>query len=83
MKQSNERPPVDSGTALQFAANPAIASRLDPGSAPAEVKQALRNYTPALEGSLAAMKAGRDTAQYDAQIAGAKQRLAECFRKYR
>jgi len=28
MKQSNERPPVDSGTAFQFAATPAIASRL-------------------------------------------------------
>jgi len=26
MKQSNERPPVDAGKALQFAANPAIAN---------------------------------------------------------
>ena len=56
---------------------------LDPGLAPAEVKQALRDYTAALAGSLEAMKAGRETTQYDASAADAKQRLANCFRKYR
>jgi len=56
---------------------------LEPGLAPAEVKQALRDYTAALEGSLEAMKAGRETTQYDAAMADAKQRLAECFQKYR
>ena len=56
---------------------------LDPGLAPAEGKQALRDYTAALEGSLQAMKSGRDTTQYDASVADAKQRLADCFRKYR
>ena len=56
---------------------------LDPGLAPAECKQALRDYTAALEGSLEAMKAGRETTQYDAPMADAKQRLADCFRKYR
>jgi hypothetical protein len=56
---------------------------LNPGLAPAEVKQALHDYTDALEGSLEAMKAGRDPTQYDARMADAKQRLADCFRKYR
>jgi hypothetical protein len=56
---------------------------LDSGLAPTEVKQALRDYTAALEGSLQAMKAGRETTQHDAAMANAKQRLAECFRKYR
>jgi hypothetical protein len=56
---------------------------LDPGLAPAEVKQALRDYTATLEGSLEAAKAGRETTQFDAPMAEAKQRLADCFRKYR
>jgi hypothetical protein len=56
---------------------------LDPGSAPTEVKQALRDYTAALGGSLEAMKTGRETTQYDASIADAKQKLADCFHKYR
>jgi hypothetical protein len=56
---------------------------LDPGLAPAEVKEALRDYTAALEGSLDAMKAGHDTTPYDAPMADAKQRLADCFRKSR
>ena len=56
---------------------------LDPGLAPTEVKQALRDYTAALEGSLEAMKAGRETTHYDAAMADAKQRLADCFQKYR
>ena len=56
---------------------------LDAGLAPAECKQALRDYTAALEGSLEAMKAGRETTQYDAAMADAKQRLADCFQKYR
>src|SRR5258706_11820322 len=37
---------------------------LDPGLAPAEVKQALRDYMDALDGSLQAMRAGRETTQY-------------------
>jgi len=56
---------------------------LDAGLAPTEVKQALRDYTAALEGSLEAMKAGRESTQYDAAMVDAKQRLADCFRKYR
>jgi hypothetical protein len=56
---------------------------LDPGSAPPECKHALRDYTAALEGSVAAMKAGRNSVQYDAPMANAKQRLADCFRQYR
>jgi hypothetical protein len=57
--------------------------KVDPGLAPGECKQALRDYIAALEGSLEAMKAGRETTQYDAPMADAKQRLADCFRKYR
>jgi hypothetical protein len=56
---------------------------LDAGLAPTEVKQALRDYTAALEGSLEAMKAGREATKYDTAMADAKQRLADCFRKYR
>ena len=56
---------------------------LDPGLAPEEAKQALRDYIAALDGSIEAMKAGCDTTQYDAPMADAKQRLADCFRKYR
>jgi hypothetical protein len=56
---------------------------LDPGLAPAEVKQALRDYTDALDSSIQAMKAGRDATRYDAPMAEARQRLADCFRKYR
>jgi len=56
---------------------------LNPGLASAEVKQALGDYTDALAGSLEAMKAGRETAQFDVPMADAKQRLADCFRKYR
>jgi hypothetical protein len=56
---------------------------LDPGMAPAEVKQALGDYTASLVGSLEAMKAGRETTQYDTAMADAKQRLADCFRRYR
>src|SRR5262249_44489508 len=57
--------------------------KVDPGLAPAECKQALGDYIAALEGSLEAMKAGRETTQYDAPMADARQRLADCFRKYR
>ncbi len=56
---------------------------LDPGLAPAECKQALRDYTAALEDSLDAMKAGRPPTESDSRMADAKQRLADCFRKYR
>lgn len=56
---------------------------LHTGLAPAECKQALHDYTAALENGLEAMKAGRDSTQYDTPMADAKQRLAACFRKYR
>jgi len=56
---------------------------LDPGLAPAEVKQALHDYTAAAEDSLQAVKAGRDAAQFETAMAEAKQRLADCFSKYR
>jgi hypothetical protein len=56
---------------------------LDAGLVPAECKQALRDYTAAMESGLEAMKAGRDSTRYDAPMADAKQRLADCFRKYR
>ena len=55
---------------------------VDPGLAPPEVKQALRDYIAALEGALVAMKAGRDASQYDLPMEQAHQRLGELFRKY-
>jgi len=54
---------------------------IDPGYAPAEVKQALHDYISAQEQGLEALKAGRDTKQYDAAVADAKQRLIACVRK--
>lgn len=53
------------------------------GYAPAEFKQALQDYISAFEQSLAAAKAGQDTTKLDANIAEAKQRIAECYRKYK
>jgi hypothetical protein len=55
---------------------------IDPGLAPAEVKQALHDYTAALEGALNAMKASRDASQYDLPMEQAHKRLGELFRKY-
>jgi hypothetical protein len=55
---------------------------IDPGYAPAEIKQALHDYVAALEQSLAALKAGRDTTQYDPAIAEARERLIACVQKF-
>lgn len=55
---------------------------LDTWLVPEEIKQALRDYTDALAGSIEAVKAGRDSKQFDTAMAQAKQRLADGFRKY-
>lgn len=55
---------------------------LDPGYAPSEVKTALHDYITASQQSIDALKAGRDTTQYDPAIAEARQRLIEYVRKY-
>jgi len=49
--------------------------KIDPGWAPEEVKTALNDYIAALQAGLDALKAGRDTTQYDPAIAKAKERL--------
>jgi hypothetical protein len=56
--------------------------KIEPGYAPVEVKTALHDYTAALEQSLEALKAGRDTAQYDPAIAEARERLLASVKKY-
>jgi hypothetical protein len=55
--------------------------KIDPGYAPVEVKTALRDYIAALQQSLEALKAGRDTAQYDPAIAEARLRLIASVKK--
>jgi hypothetical protein len=55
---------------------------IDPGYAPAEIKQALQDYIAALDQSLAALKAGEDTTQYDLPIAKARERLLASVQKY-
>ena len=56
--------------------------KIDPGYAPAEVKNALHDYIAAFQQSLDALKAGRDTAQFDPAIAEARERLIASVRKY-
>ena len=56
--------------------------KIDPGYAPAEVKKALQDYIAALQQSLDALKAGRDTAQFDPAIAEARERLIASVKKY-
>lgn len=56
--------------------------KIDPGYAPPEVKKALQDYIAALQQSLDALKAGRDTAQFDPAIAEARERLIAAVRKY-
>jgi len=51
------------------------------GYTPVEVKQALHDYIAALEQGLDALKAGRDTQQYDDSVAAAKKRLIESVEK--
>ena len=55
---------------------------IETGYAPAEVKQALQVYVAAVEQSVDAAKAGRDTAPYDPVIAEAKQKLVDSVRDY-
>src|SRR4051812_11633239 len=43
--------------------------KIDPGYAPPEVKKALHDYIAAFQQSLDALRAGRDTSQYDPAIA--------------
>ena len=56
--------------------------KIDPGYAPPEVKNALHDYIAALQQSLDALKAGRDTAQFDSAIATTRERLIASVRKY-
>jgi len=49
--------------------------------APTEVKQALQDYIAAVERSLDALTAGRNSAPYDRAIAAASQRLADSVRE--
>jgi hypothetical protein len=55
---------------------------IDPGYAPREVKSALHDYISAMEQGMEALKSGRDTAQYDAAVADARQRLITAIKKY-
>jgi hypothetical protein len=52
------------------------------GYAPEEFKQAFRDYISGFEQSLGALKAGQDTAEIDARIAEAKERMIACYRNY-
>jgi hypothetical protein len=55
---------------------------INTGYAPTEVKRALQDYVAAVEQSVDAAKAGRDTAPYDPAIAQAKQKLTDSVREY-
>jgi hypothetical protein len=55
---------------------------IDVEYAPPEMKQALQDYISGMEQGLEAMKAGRNTSQYDAEVADAKQRMIACVKKY-
>lgn len=55
---------------------------IDPGYAPAEVKQALNNYILATEQGLNALKAGQDNRQTDDAMAEARDRLIESLKKW-
>lgn len=50
---------------------------IDTSYAPAAVKHALQDYISAFDQSLAALKAGHDTTQFDPAIADAKRRLID------
>jgi hypothetical protein len=56
--------------------------RIDTGYAPDELKRAIADYINALEGSLDAAKAGRDTTSYDEAMDQAKQRMVAAAKKY-
>ena len=55
---------------------------IDPGYAPAEVKEALHDYIFALEQGLDAAKAGRDATKFDAAMDQARQRLIASVQKW-
>ena len=55
---------------------------VNPGYAPQEVKQALQEYIAALNQSLTALKAGRDTREFDPAIAKAREKLLAAVQKY-
>jgi hypothetical protein len=55
--------------------------KIDPGQAPDKVRTALADYIAVLEQGLDALKAGRDTTQYDADIAKAKERLMDALKE--
>ena len=50
--------------------------RIDPGHAPAEVKQALAGYIAALEAALTAHRAGESLVPYDLEMDRAQKKLA-------
>ena len=55
---------------------------IDPGYAPAEVKQALRDYISATEQGIDALKARQDNRQIDDAMAKARDRLVESLKKW-
>lgn len=56
--------------------------RIDPGYAPDEVKQGLKDYISAFEQGLVELRAGRDTKPFDDKIAEARERLLQSVKKY-
>jgi hypothetical protein len=50
--------------------------RIDPGQAPADVKQALAEYVAALEAAIKAFRAGENLAPYDREMEKTQKRLA-------
>ena len=55
---------------------------IDPGYAPAEVKQALQDYIIATQQGFDALKMGQDLRPSEAAMAEARNRLIACIRKY-
>lgn len=55
---------------------------IDPGYAPAEVKQALRGYIDAFDQSVAGWKSGHVPTEYDAAIEAARTKLLESVGKF-
>lgn len=56
---------------------------IDPGYAPTEVKDALRDYISAAKQGLDALKAGRDSKQVDDAMGKAGERLVASIKKWR
>jgi hypothetical protein len=78
VNQLEKRPP-----GIQRAENfVSTLKKIDRGYSPPEVKKALQDYIAAFQQSLDALKAGRDTAQYDPAIAEARERLITSVRRY-